>query len=178
MPNKQKVLFVDTVGFLNDLPHHLIDAFKATLEEVVGADILLHIVNASHPKASEQADAVYEVLGEMGVLEKPIITVLNKIDIIPESGSIDRLSAQFDRPVRVSATKHMGFDQMFARILEYTAGKVSTIEVLVPCSDPKTLSMIYEEGHVLKREDLQDSVRIVAEVPVRLKNYLSKVLDI
>ncbi|MBI4974306.1 MAG: GTPase HflX, partial [Candidatus Omnitrophica bacterium] len=82
LPNKQKVLFVDTVGFLDRLPHHLVEAFKATLEEVVEADLLLHLVDISHPKAAAQSDAVYRVLDSIGAKDKTILTVLNKIDRI------------------------------------------------------------------------------------------------
>lgn len=82
LPNNQQVLLADTVGFLNDLPHHLIEAFQATLEEVINADILLHLLDISHPKSKAMENAVYDVLRELKVTEKPIITVLNKIDMI------------------------------------------------------------------------------------------------
>ncbi len=119
MPDGREILFVDTVGFLNDLPHHLIEAFKATLEEVTEADILLHIVDASHPKAIEQSDAVYKVLEELDAKTKPIITVLNKIDRIAEASVIDRMKGYFGDAVAISALKREGFDGLIASVASY-----------------------------------------------------------
>ena len=114
-PDKREILFIDTVGFLNELPHHVIEAFKATLEESAEADLLLHIIDASHPKAKEQAEAVYKVLGSINALGKPIITVLNKIDkISPEA--VDRLKSVFGADAAISALKHHGLEDLLRRI--------------------------------------------------------------
>jgi len=116
MPSGQEALFVDTVGFLNDLPHHLIEAFKATLEEVVNADIILHLVDASHPKAIEQAQATQKVLEEIGAGSKPLITVLNKTDkVTPDA--IARLRSYFKEAVAISALRKEGFDKLIDAIL-------------------------------------------------------------
>jgi GTP-binding protein HflX len=117
MPSGQETLFVDTVGFLNELPHNLIEAFKATLEEVVNADIILHLVDASHPKAIEQAQATYKVLEEIGAGAKPIITVLNKIDKVTDPDRIARLKSYFKEAVAISALKKEGFDKLIDAIL-------------------------------------------------------------
>lgn len=117
MPSGQETLFVDTVGFLNDLPHNLIEAFKATLEEVANADIILHLVDASHPKAIEQAQATYKVLEEIGAGSKPIITVLNKIDKVTDPDTITRLKGYFREAVAISALKKEGFDKLIDAIL-------------------------------------------------------------
>lgn len=116
MPDGREILFIDTVGFLNELPHHLIEAFKATLEEVTEADLLLHIVDASHPKAKEQSDAVYVVLNEIGAKNKPVITALNKIDKVREPGSIERLRGCFGENVAISALKKEGFSALIEDI--------------------------------------------------------------
>lgn len=110
----REILFIDTVGFLNELPHHLIEAFKATLEEVTEADMILHVVDASHPKALEQADAVYRVMDSLGVKDKPMITVLNKIDKLaePAADSIDRLKTHFGKTVAISALRKNGFEEL------------------------------------------------------------------
>ena len=117
MPSGQETLFVDTVGFLNELPHHLIEAFKATLEEVTNANLILHLVDASHPKAVEQAQATYKVLEEIGAGKKPIITVLNKIDKVTEPDKIERLKRHFKEAVAISALKREGFDKLIDAIL-------------------------------------------------------------
>lgn len=117
MPSGREVLFVDTVGFINNLPHHLIEAFKATLEEVTEADLILHVVDASHPKAIEQSNAVYRVLEAIGAGEKPIITILNKVDKIAEPANIlEKLKANFGRTIAISALKKQGFDELVCAV--------------------------------------------------------------
>src|SRR5437773_8089715 len=88
MPNNQNILLTDTVGFLRKLPHHLIESFKATLEEVVEADLLIHVVDVSHSKASEQIAAVEQVLHELHAWGKPTVTALNKVDQLTESNGL------------------------------------------------------------------------------------------
>jgi GTP-binding protein HflX len=112
LPDKREVLFIDTVGFIDRLPHSLIEAFKATLEEVSQADMILHVVDISHPKAKEQSDAVYRVLGEIGVRGKPVISALNKIDKVGDKLTIEKAMAYFPEPVPISATKREGLDRL------------------------------------------------------------------
>ena len=115
MPDRREILFIDTVGFLKELPHHLIEAFKATLEEAAEADLLLHLVDASHPKAKEQVDAVYKVLGGIDALGKPIITVLNKIDkISPEE--VGRLKVLVGADAAISALNKEGLGDLVEKI--------------------------------------------------------------
>jgi len=117
--NGREILFIDTVGFLNDLPHHLIEAFKATLEEVTEADMLLHLIDVSHPKAAEQSDAVFKVLGQINAKSKPILTVLNKIDKVAEPGRIARMKESFGGALAISAIKKEGFGELIDRILVF-----------------------------------------------------------
>ena len=112
LPDRREILFIDTIGFIDRLPHNLIEAFKATLEEVSQADILLHVVDISHPKAKEQSGAVYKVLDEIGAGNKPVITVLNKIDKVSDLAVIDKARVFFDNPVAISALKREGFDEL------------------------------------------------------------------
>lgn len=174
MPNKQKVIFIDTVGFLDDLPHHLIEAFKATLEEVVEADILLHIMDMSHPKIREQSSSVYEVLDQIGAKSKPVITVLNKADKITDANVAERIRGYFDSPVVISALKKTGFTELINTILAYSGRFNVSIKMLIPSSDARTLNIIYENGLVTKREYCEDTVYVEAEVPVRVRDFLEK----
>jgi GTP-binding protein HflX len=174
MPNRQKVLFIDTVGFLDHLPHHLIEAFKATLEEVVEADILLHLVDASHPKAIQQANAVYRVLEEIGARDKVIITALNKIDKIKDKIVIERMRGHFDNALAISALTKEGFEGLIATISSHISSLITTIRLDIPQADTKTLNLIYENGLVLKKEYEGDIVHIEAEVPIRIKEILEK----
>ena len=176
MPNNQKVLFVDTVGFIKELPHHLVEAFKATLEEVVEADVLLHLVDASHPKALEQASAVFEVLGQIGASDKPMIIALNKIDKVESSEQVERLKGHFNDAIAISALKKQGFDMLTARILHHMKGSTTIISIRIPAGDAKTLSLIHENGHIRKQEYEGDWLNIEAEVPLRLKELLEKLI--
>lgn len=116
LPDKRKILFIDTVGFIDDLPHHLVEAFKATLEEVVEADILLHIIDISHKKAKEQSDAVYKVLEDIGAKGKTIITALNKTDKIDNPVVVEKAKAYFSAAIPISALRKEGFVELSATI--------------------------------------------------------------
>ena len=116
LPDKRAVLFVDTVGFIDKLPHDLVEAFKATLEEVVEADLLLHVVDISHPKVKEQSSAVYRVLGELKACDKPVITILNKIDKVENKAIIEKAMEHFPNPVPISAIKREGFSFLLDKI--------------------------------------------------------------
>ncbi len=112
LKNNQDILLTDTVGFIRKLPHLLVAAFKSTLEESVQADILLHLIDVSHPMAEEQAETTYDVLQELGAGHKAIITVLNKIDQCTDEGMIRRLSLTYPHTVQISALYRKGFDEL------------------------------------------------------------------
>ena len=116
LPDRREILFIDTVGFIDRLPHNLVEAFKSTLEEVSQADIILHVVDISHPKAKEQSGAVYKVLDEIGAGNKPVITALNKIDKVFDLAVIDKARVFFDNPVAISALKREGFDRLIETV--------------------------------------------------------------
>ncbi|MFA5147320.1 MAG: GTPase HflX [Candidatus Omnitrophota bacterium] len=174
LPNRQRVLFVDTVGFLDRLPHHLIEAFKATLEEVIEADILLHIIDISHPKAAEQASAVYKVLEEIGAHDKPVMTVLNKIDKVENEVVIEKARSYFNDPVVASALQRKGFDELVGRIMVHARALTAPVKVTIPASDARRLNLIYENGLVTRKEYKGDSVYIEAELPLRVKEMLER----
>ncbi len=117
LSNDRKLLFADTVGFLHNLPHHLIDAFKATLEEIVCSDILIHVLDISHPKAHEQGDAVLVVLDELGIRDKPIVTALNKVDKVATPFIIRRFLREFPNSVAISALKKEGLGELTEMVL-------------------------------------------------------------
>jgi len=121
LPDRSNLLFIDTVGFIDRLPHDLIEAFKATLEEVSQADMLLHVVDISHPKAREQSVAVYRVLDEIGAGHKTVITALNKIDKVSDLAIIDKARVFFSNPVAISALKREGFDNLIETISKNSA---------------------------------------------------------
>ena len=173
LPNNQKILFSDTVGFLDDLPHHLIESFKGTLEEVVNADVLLHLIDASSKNAKRQEKAVFDVLKEIGVADKPVMTVLNKIDKLDES-SLRGIQKEFENPILVSALKKENFQELIDRIVIHLGSIVKTYEILIPQSKASIISRIYENGNVMKREYRGDNVYLEAQLPTTFYEKLKK----
>ncbi len=176
LPNNQKVLFVDTVGFLNELPHHLIESFKATLEEVVNADILLHLVDISHPKAKEMEKAVFDVLAELNATDKPMITVLNKTDKISDN-EIHRFTKEFTHAIPVSASKKINFESLIDRIVLHLNNVIKIYKIFLPQSKARLISLLYEKGHIVKREYRGDKVYLEAELPVRVYEKIKKEIE-
>ena len=116
LPGGTMAILTDTVGFLHRLPHHLIEAFQATLEEARDADLLLHVLDTSHPLAAEHAEAVREVLRMLGLEAKPVVTVLNKIDLPEGEQAAHALASALPDPVLISAVQGIGIDQMLQLI--------------------------------------------------------------
>jgi len=175
LPNNQKVLFVDTVGFLNNLPHHLVESFKATLEEVVNADMLLHLVDISHPKAKETEKAVYTVLDELKSRDKPIITLLNKIDKVDPT-ELKTLEKQFDYAIPISALRRTNFESLTDKITLHLNKIVNTYRLVIPQHKASLINTLYENGHVLKREYRGDDVLLDVQLRTSFYEKLKKEL--
>ncbi len=172
LPNNQKVLFLDTVGFLHNLPHHLVEAFKSTLEEVKMADILLHVLDASSEKIHEQDEAVYKVLKELEAENKIVINVLNKIDLVDSPDRINRLKKDFEKSTLVSSLTGLGMPMLIEEISQLLSGLVTDIKIDVPNNRMDLVNLIYENGKVNYREDRAESVYLEATIPVRLKHLI------
>ena len=175
LPTNQRVLFVDTVGFLHNLPHHLIESFKATLEEVVDADILLHVLDITHPKVQQQDRAVYEVLEELGAVEKPIISVLNKIDKADDA-AVARFKRIFCDSIAISALHKINFEELIDRLVLQLSGLMDVVEFRMPQARMDLLQMIYDHGRVLSKEYKGQDIVITAQVPIRIKELVKKIL--
>jgi GTPase len=172
LPNSQKILFLDTVGFLHNLPHHLVEAFKSTLEEVKTADILLHVLDASSDKIHDEDEAVYKVLKALEAENKIVINVLNKIDRVKDLDYIERLKKDFENSVAVSALTGDGISDLIDEISKLLSGLVTEIKIDIPNNRMDRVNLIYENGKVNHREDKPESVYLEATIPVRLKNLL------
>jgi len=170
----QKILFIDTVGFLHRLPHHLIEAFKATLEEISGADILIHVLDINHVKAREHNSAVFEVLEELDSDQKPIITVLNKIDKLESKNVLHLFLKIFPGAVAVSALKREGLDALLNEITEKLPGVFQYAELKIPGSRQSVLSAIYSEGRVDSVSYKGGYLYVKARVSARLFGRLEK----
>jgi GTP-binding protein HflX len=173
LPNKQKVLFSDTVGFLRRLPHHLIEAFKATLEEVKEADVLIHVLDVSSPYLYDQNQAVHEVLRQLEADSKPMIVALNKLDLLENEFSLKRYLKDFRNSVAISALKGMNIEQLLDRISHQLSGLMAEIEVVIPNDQMHLVSLIYDEGRVFKKTHHKDGVYLHAFVPDRIKSKLA-----
>ena len=177
LPNKQQAILTDTVGFIQRLPHQLVAAFQSTLEEVVEADVLLHVIDVSHELYKEQANAVYHVLEELGAKEKTIITVYNKIDKLPEGSALAERLAREENSICISAKARLNLDGLLALIAENLKLKSVEESFLVPYSDSAAVSRLHEAGTVLEQEYLAEGtllkVRMEAEQVQEFEKYLS-----
>ena len=152
LPTNQNVLLSDTVGFIRKLPHDLVDAFKATLEEVIEADLLLHVVDISLPQAQEQIDAVNVVLDELDVADKPMLMVFNKIDRVTAPGLAKRFTDQYPNSIVVSARTGEGFDAFMSELGKQLRPVREMLELRIPHSQPELIAQLHEVGQVLERD--------------------------
>lgn len=177
LPNKQQAILTDTVGFIQRLPHQLVAAFQSTLEEVVEADVLLHVIDVSHELYKEQANAVYHVLEELGAKDKTIITVYNKIDKLPEGSALAERLAKEENSICISAKARLNLDGLLALIAENLKLKSVEESFLVSYSDSAAVSRLHEAGTVLEQEYLAEGtllkVRMEAEQVQEFEKYLS-----
>lgn len=161
----RKCLLTDTVGFIRKLPHHLVDAFKATLEEVAQSDLLLHVVDAAHPAAMAQCDAVEEVLRELGAGEKPRIVVLNKADLLRDGPEKRAMASRYPEGVCVSAKTGAGLAELGNAMRSALAGGGETVHLRVPAGDGKTIAAVYATGRVAKSRTYGGWVHLWALLP-------------
>jgi GTP-binding protein HflX len=165
LPSGKTVILSDTVGFISDLPTHLVAAFRATLEEVTEADIVVHVRDAHHPDSAAQRADVLAVLGDLGLgqlIEDGLIEVLNKIDLLDESGR-DALVNQAQRNeqvVALSAVTGEGCDGLLALVAGRLDSTARAVRLEVPLSDGKTLAWIYERGEVVGRRDDDEAAHL------------------
>jgi GTP-binding protein HflX len=157
-------ILTDTVGFIQKLPTQVVAAFKATLEELGEADLLLHVVDASHPRAIEQMSAVHGVLAELALEQKPALTVLNKVDRVGETdGSLRQMASEGG--VAVSARDGHGMATLLARIDDALRATRLTCRLRVPYDRAGVVGTVYARGQVLRREDRADGIWLDVEVP-------------
>jgi GTP-binding protein HflX len=159
------VLLTDTVGFIRKLPHGLVEAFKATLEEVVQADLLLHVVDISHPQAEEQIEAVNAVLGEIGAGEKPTVMVFNKTDRLDSRGTLTRLLERHAHAVSISATSGEGIPALLAEIGSQLRPKREFLELRVPHEQAAVIARLHAVGQVIERSYRGSAARFKARIP-------------
>lgn len=174
LPNGWAVLLTDTVGFIQDLPHDLVAAFRATLEEVTDADFLVHVVDAAHPRRDAQMTAVRQVLEELGAGDKPTVTVFNKSDLLADQYELRRLVSETPHSVYISALKQEGIPHLmdaFSKLLQTLLVRVS---LRIPYGRSDLVSLCYDSGKVLSAEYTNDAIFVEAEVSREIAGKLQK----
>ncbi|MGE5196900.1 MAG: GTPase HflX [Deltaproteobacteria bacterium] len=182
LPNGEGVVISDTVGFLHNLPHHLIEAFKATLEEVAEADLLIHVLDVSHPRVHEHARAVAAVLRELGADKIPTITALNKIDLVDDQIWLSRLSQDFPNPVLISAKLNRNLNILIEKIQNNFQSRMVSLTLAVPLARMDLINLFYRQGRVEEIKYLPSGIKVTVTLPITLipnllKNKEVKKLD-
>lgn len=165
LPTNQNVLLTDTVGFIRKLPHDLVESFKATLEEVVQADLLIHVVDASHEKAEEQILAVNNVLEELGAAGKPTIMVFNKIDRFENGEWRNRFQVQFPNAIGLSAKTGAGIPTLLAEIGTQLRPIREFVELHVPHDQAAVIARVHEVGQVVERHYTGKKAKFKVRIP-------------
>lgn len=168
LPTNQNVLLSDTVGFIRKLPHRLVEAFKATLEEVVEAELLLHVVDVSHPQAEEQIAAVNFVLEEIGAHGKPTLMVLNKTDRAEENGAASRCSERHPKAVAVSATTGAGLPSLLEELGAMLRPTRELLDLAIPHEASDVIARLHSSGQVVECDYGGPCARLKARVPPHL----------
>ena len=170
LPDNQEALLTDTVGFIQKLPTKLIASFRATLEEVTDADMLLEVVDVSHENAIEQSETVSDVLGELEARDKPRVTALNKIDLLADPSELD--TTLYPNAVPVSALQKVGLDALREKIAEVLAASMEAVRILIPFDKSELVELFHRRGHVEQEEHLPDGTLLVGRIPRSLKGIL------
>ncbi|MCS7269999.1 MAG: GTPase HflX, partial [Gemmataceae bacterium] len=174
IPQWGLVLLSDTVGFIRDLPHHLVASFRATLAEARHARLLLHVVDASNPQAAQQIDAVTAVLKELGCHNKPTLLVLNKIDRIQDRSQLRLLETKHSRCVAVSALTGEGLNDLADTVVEMLAEDFADAEIITSAANGKLLAYLNAHAEVYRQEfrDEANEVRLHCHLPRRVLQQL------
>ncbi len=162
LPGNDEILLTDTVGFIRKLPHHLIDAFKSTLEEAVYADYVVHVVDASNPQMDEQMKIVYETLAELGVSNKKILTLFNKCDKLVDQNPLQDFRA--NKVLRISAKKKMGLTEACDALEEFLREDRIFVEAVLSYKDMALLEEIRKTGELQKESYEEDGIHVSAYV--------------
>jgi GTP-binding protein HflX len=173
--NFGQVLLSDTVGFIRGLPHSLVASFKATLEEVTQADLLLHVVDASSESARDQIAAVHTVLEEINCRKKPSVMVLNKTDKVPDRSYLDVLRATYPNAVPVSAKTRAGLDELERRVTDVLGREFVDVEIEASAGNGKLLA--YLQMHAIEQSRMYDSSRVVVQCRL-LRRHLGQVIGL
>jgi GTPase len=178
LPNNQSVLLIDTVGFIRKLPHLLVAAFKSTLEESVEADVLIHLIDSSHPLALEQAKTTFEVLSELDAKDRPIITVINKVDLTGQGDDrhrsmIQKLRLTYPRAIQISALTGEGIDNLLEEMMEVLKTRRKRLVAKIPQSEYGLLAGALQQGTVFSKNYEENDIVVDIELPLSYAQQLA-----
>lgn len=171
--NGQEILLSDTVGFIRKLPHHLVDAFRSTLEEACFADIILHVIDASDPEADTKMRVVYETLSKLGIKDKPVIAIFNKQDKLEGGESVKDLTAECC--VRISAKTGEGLEELVTQIERILNSRRRYYEGLIPYSEASLVAAIRTKGQLLSEEYTPDGIAVKAYLTSELSGRIDSI---
>ena len=174
LPDNRHVLLSDTVGFLKKLPHHLVASFKATLEEVAEADLLLHVVDVAHPEAESQIDAVDEVLKELDAFERPTLMVFNKVDLLENEEYTQLFRNKYPDSLAISAQDGVGLEALKDLLTERFSIQDVDVSLALSYQDGKALDYLYKHGEVLDTDYQGESIRVKAKLSQRYLKTLER----
>ncbi len=177
LPNKQGIVLVDTVGFIRKLPHTLVTAFRSTLEEAAFTDILLHVVDVSHSAAIDQAQTTMKVLEEIGVKNKPVITLFNKVDKCESDEVMTKLRLIYPKTVRISATNRTGFEDLIEMMISEIAKLRKVVKLRIPQSHYALTSELMKAGRVIFSDYEDNDVLLEIEIPAELDHKVIPFYD-
>jgi len=172
LDHNQEVLITDTVGFIRKLPHLLVAAFKGTLEESMQADVLLHLIDVSDEHAEEHAKTSREVLEELNVEDKPVITVLNKVDQLEDPGKLIYFRTRFTKTVPISALTGEGFDVLRNMMIEELSKMRKRVTLRIPQSEYQLVTEVMQKGTILQQEYEENDILLDVELPQELYGRL------
>ena len=170
LPSGRALLLTDTVGFVRRLPHRLVEAFKATLEESVQADVLLHVVDLASPERERHAATTLEVLRDIGAGDRPVLTILNKSDLMPDPFERAEAAARHPGCILVSTVTGEGLDKLTARLEELASARDAELTLLIPHDRYDLVARLHDTATVLESKSQDRGTRIVAIVPDRLRS--------
>lgn len=167
LDNQQELLLSDTVGFIRKLPHDLIEAFKATLEEAALADFLIEVIDVNSPRIDQHHATTCEVLGELGAADKPRLVVFNKCDLVDDDFLIPRLARRFDGALFISAQTGAGLDDLRARLAAELGRELNLLRLRIPAARYDLVALLHRTSHVHEEKADEEYILVTAAIPVQ-----------
>jgi GTP-binding protein HflX len=177
LPDGQDILLTDTVGFVRRLPHDLVQSFRATLEEAIHADLLIHVLDAAHPRVHEFYNTTTAVMKELGAGDKKVLLVLNKMDLVTEDSLRAELKLAYPDAVPISVLKDQGMGDLMHRLHLMLADRVVRLRVLVPMTRMDLVNLAHQEGKVLAEKYTELGAHLQVALPKRWESKFAPFLD-